>query len=578
VASISPDVLFAFKSAAQKHDFEEAIRIASQPQSGLKVKYVSRSARGQIVGYLIVNSEGCLVVSMRTTVEDWPHPRPGLSRDPVPLRIPDASATPATQPPSLPWIDEFEGTSLGDTHGITYAPASGGMGAVFSRTSDSRIEYRNLPREGTLEWWVRIDSGYHYANFALSENEKCAVLFTSDVNGGDVTWPGATRLILCDNGDITLDMAEKKYDAPHQVAKAMGTLFRFGEWHAVGISFGSEGQRIALDGVTVNSVRNHRQSLGAAGNHLAPVDVPTIGQSVSGFWNHHQHEGGFEGIVGRFRASGKQGDWFLCKAAPRKQDGRPAIGFAPANTSSPVSSSKSARNLIPRLSRDSWNSKKPTDWSQMALQDFLTKSPWVQYFHNIQAPSDVVGPRGRIALFPAGDVVIRWESAALVRDALARVESKEYNDALAGFSKDYYVIAVIHKIPGGNQTGNSGLSSHWSREQEEELRDVEFAQTGPSDPLSQASPDRMGNEGARRVFLRCWLLRSGYKALSPARVESGQNAEGRVELLMFPRAMALDNGSANVEIKAAFPLGMGLATVTGRFSLKNLAEGSERGL
>jgi hypothetical protein len=47
---------------------------------------------------------------------------------------------------------------------------------------------------------------------------------------------------------------------------------------------------------------------------------------------------------------------------------------------------------------------------------------------------------------------------------------------------------------------------------------------------------------------------------------------------MFPRAAALENLDWDIDVKAAFRAGMGLSTVTVRFSLKDLADGFERGL
>jgi hypothetical protein len=60
-----------------------------------------------------------------------------------------------------------------------------------------------------------------------------------------------------------------------------------------------------------------------------------------------------------------------------------------------------------------------------------------------------------------GSVAIRLESAEIVRDVLTRIESKEYNDALARFSKDYYVIAVVRTPPyGGTQRDWTTLWGH----------------------------------------------------------------------------------------------------------------------
>jgi len=320
MASVPPKVLDALNLATKMPNPHEAskkaIEVADQPGSGLKVAYLLKDDDGTIIQYVIVvaSAPKCNVATMVFNSERHQIPQP---------IIPGPAA-------SGSWIDEFQGKSLGDAHGITYSSVPTRNGAVFSRAKDSRIEYRNLSSEGTLEWWVLIDSGYHYDNFTLHKDDPCTALFSSDVNGGDVTWPGTTRLTLCKNGDITLDMAEKKYVAPHQTIKAANTAFRFGEWHAVGISYGSQGQAISLDGAVLSQDSSHVQWLGVAGNHQAPIDVPTIGQTASVFWAPHQYDGGFEGTVGRFRASSKQQDWLLSKTAPQDGTGTPVIVDQPS--------------------------------------------------------------------------------------------------------------------------------------------------------------------------------------------------------------------------------------------------------
>jgi hypothetical protein len=127
-------------------------------------------------------------------------------------------------------------------------------------------------------------------------------------------------------------------------------------------------------------------------------------------------------------------------------------------------------------------------------------------------------------------------------------------------------------------TEHHGFSSRWSREQEEEVRNTRAAQAGQPRLMGPSNPEEARNWEARQVFSSSWLLRPTYGAVSPARVESGEDAEGRVDLLMFPRALALENLDWDIDVKAAFRAGMGLSTVTVRFSLKDLAEGSEQGL
>ena len=218
-------------------------------------------------------------------------------------------------PPNTVIMDEFNGSCVGETYGITYVTAPGGEGALFVREAASRIEYRNgIPPQGTLEWWINVTSGYWYGDFQLSANQPQAMIFATDVQGGDVTWPGTTKLFVYKNGDVSLWVATSMYNRPPaQSVEAKATAFSFNQWHAIGISYGSEGEYIMVDGTLVASAPEKTQTLGAAGNHQTPLDVPTIGETVSSFWARHRYEGGFEGILRRFRASTAQRDWYLAR-------------------------------------------------------------------------------------------------------------------------------------------------------------------------------------------------------------------------------------------------------------------------
>jgi len=212
-------------------------------------------------------------------------------------------------------FDAMQGATIGDAHGIQWINAFGGHGAAFSSQASSRIEYPNgIPSEGTLELWLKINNGYRYNNYEFLPNQSSAMVFSTDVEGGDVAWPGTTKFSVTRNGDIIFWMATSKYNQPPAPSlEAHGTTFRFGEWHALGVSYGSEGQYIMLDGQVVASAPNWRQILGRAGNHQTPLDIPTIGQTVSHYWPTGQYGGGFEGIVAIFRTSSKQRDWLLAR-------------------------------------------------------------------------------------------------------------------------------------------------------------------------------------------------------------------------------------------------------------------------
>lgn len=214
---------------------------------------------------------------------------------------------------ALPFEDKLAGGTLGVANGIQWTNAIGNQGAVFSSANSSRIEYPGLiPAEGTLEFWINVEDGYWYDNFRFIPGRDDAMIFSSDAQGGDVTWPGTTKIFVTRRGDVSFWMATNKYDKPHAVAtEARNTAFRFGEWHAIGFSYGSSGQFIMVDGKIVASAPGRTQTFGEAGNHQTRLDIPTIGETASHFWRHHQYEGGFDGVLAAFRVSGRQQDWSL---------------------------------------------------------------------------------------------------------------------------------------------------------------------------------------------------------------------------------------------------------------------------
>jgi len=151
------------------------------------------------------------------------------------------------------------------SHGISYVETPNGQGAVFSRENESRIQYAfetAIPKQGTIEFLIKVEHGYRYKDYTLQDDLTTALIFTTDVWGGDVYWPGSTWLYVYDTGKIYLRMIVEKYSTDGQNAIADGIEFKFGQWHAIGISFGSEGQYIMLDGQLVASEPTNTQELG----------------------------------------------------------------------------------------------------------------------------------------------------------------------------------------------------------------------------------------------------------------------------------------------------------------------------
>lgn len=212
--------------------------------------------------------------------------------------------------------DDFNDECLGIEHGGDYTTKDGRTVLEFGRENESRVVYdfdtQINKNSGTIEMIVFIENGYRYLDYELLENLEETLAFTTDIWGGDVTYPGSTWFRVNNDGKIHLKMATAKYgDEPHQILNAENTNFRFNQWHHIGFSYGDEGQYLFLDGKIVASNKENKQIMGAGGNHDRQLDKPTIGESVPGIWQKNRYEGGFNGYVDQFRASDKQQDWKL---------------------------------------------------------------------------------------------------------------------------------------------------------------------------------------------------------------------------------------------------------------------------
>lgn len=232
---------------------------------------------------------------------------------------------PSRAQPPVPFVDELNEATFGVPFGIRYARTPTGRGASFTRERESRIEYPQVTDQGTLEWSLKIDRGYAYSNFSLDSSVDRALLFTTDCGNGDVTWPGSAWLWLGSDGQLLFNLATEARQSPPAIARKASTAFRFGEWHTVGLSYGSNGIVLMLDG---RVVAHEKQAvrLGAGGHHQGPVDVPTIGESVSGFWRNNQHDAGFEGTIDRLAISPKEMDWQLASAASETGSSETTVG------------------------------------------------------------------------------------------------------------------------------------------------------------------------------------------------------------------------------------------------------------
>jgi hypothetical protein len=170
-------------------------------------------------------------------------------------------------------------------------------------------------------------------------------------------------------------MATVKGENHVSATEARKTMFRFGEWHAIGVSYGKQGQYIMLDGKLVASSPSRTQTFGRAGNQQSPLDIPTIGETVSHFWQRHRYEGGFEGVLAAFRVSNKQNDWQLAEGI--KKD---SVASESAQGSAVVGENSAGLDQPPTVvaSGDGQQSLHLTQNQQSAVALFLNAHPDMQ--------------------------------------------------------------------------------------------------------------------------------------------------------------------------------------------------------
>lgn len=203
--------------------------------------------------------------------------------------------------------------------GIQYVTSPNGIAAKFTRDNESRIEYayaNGFPRAGTIEMRVNVSNAYFYRDFELRDDQDCALLFTTDVHQGDITFPGSTWFYGCKDGDVYVYIGENEREPPSSRPDlrltAEGTNFRFNAWHTIGFSYGPEGRSISVNGMQLAFDDSLTQTI-AGGGRRTSQGQPTFGESISYLWQNNQFDGAFEGLVDSIRVSEAQHDYRLAR-------------------------------------------------------------------------------------------------------------------------------------------------------------------------------------------------------------------------------------------------------------------------
>jgi hypothetical protein len=198
--------------------------------------------------------------------------------------------------------DNFSNATVGIPNALTYQQNSCDSEAVLSRNSttnvllNSFVKYDSvlMPRQGTIEMLLLVTGG----STSTAVSTTSATVFA--IQNRSFNWLGSgCMLTVYNNGNIIFRQFNNNNGFTDLTATA--TPFRFNEKHIVGISFGSEGMKIAVDGIirASNSIAlNMNKGLGIVGGVIDPVFSGTA-------WYQ------FTGIVDKFRMSYQQSDFQL---------------------------------------------------------------------------------------------------------------------------------------------------------------------------------------------------------------------------------------------------------------------------
>jgi hypothetical protein len=211
---------------------------------------------------------------------------------------------------------------------------------------------------------------------------------------------------------------------------------------------------------------------------------------------------------------------------------------------------------------DFWQTKEPAQWTDKEAKRLLTDSPWARQAsismgtgaqrgrpnRNVAETSDATQGRGQLAntRSPGGrygspddsgggapaeqTVIVRWESAAPVRDAqLKREQPAVVAQRFAEWSKTFYIVSVSR-----------------------------FPLTVPPGPALDKLVESMAQSAT--------LSFKDKEPLKPARAFFLQDPEGALFVVLFPRADEI--GTDDKEV--SFELAGGRIEFRSKFALKNM--------
>ncbi|POS02514.1 putative secreted protein (Por secretion system target) [Flavobacterium croceum DSM 17960] len=201
------------------------------------------------------------------------------------------------------WTEEMEGTNNGINTNTTYQTGLCSQAIKFTRNSVSnylqnsfvQYDFNNfIPKQGTIELLLYVTGGYYNGSSTISSTS--AKIFSIGNSAGS---NGNTDLNVSSNGQIS-GYRYNSLTNSSQIFNTSTTPFSFNEWNVVSISYGSQGTKIAVNGVVYYNNVNMNYEMNNATFNLGQIKY-SPGISFIGF----------EGLVDKVRFSYTQNDFQL---------------------------------------------------------------------------------------------------------------------------------------------------------------------------------------------------------------------------------------------------------------------------
>lgn len=233
-------------------------------------------------------------------------------------------------------VDDFEVGSpkMGKYNNLQIKDANCSKSAYFDNLISSAVEYpilSSFPKEGTIEWQLKIDSGFAGSNIY----QDVFYLMGNSINK---RYPYDIALEI---NNTVKSITFYSTNPPPFVTNVLGTLnfpatVDFKKWTTFGYSWGSQGKKFKINGTAVSTY--FASFTKYAGDTLTTIDTDTVGIKIGNhFFSKDSTRRGFFGLVDIIRISENQQDWRLTNSTA-KFSFKPVLNYTGTKSFCPIDS------------------------------------------------------------------------------------------------------------------------------------------------------------------------------------------------------------------------------------------------